>query len=144
MSQAAGRLLAVDLGTKRIGLALSDPSGLLATPLATLTAEPATTLVERLLAVARAHEATGLVVGLPRRLDGSAGPEAQVARRLAAQLRSRSGFSVELVDERLTSVIAERALLANGHKRARRKELSDQVAAAVTLQGYLDSLRRLA
>ncbi|MDQ6637210.1 MAG: Holliday junction resolvase RuvX [Candidatus Dormibacteraeota bacterium] len=138
----AGRVLAIDPGSKRVGVALSDPGGVLATPLLTLPAEPAATLVDRLLAVAASHQAVELVVGLPRRLDGSSGPEAQAASRLASELRAQSGLLVKLVDERLTSVIAERALLANGRRRDRRKELSDRVAAAVILQGHLDSRRK--
>ncbi len=138
----AGRVLAIDPGSKRVGVALSDPGGVLATPLLTLPAEPSASLVNRLLAVAASHQVVELVVGLPRRLDGSSGPEAHTASRLAADLRAQSGLPVQLVDERLTSVIAERALLANGSRRARRKELSDRVAAAVILQGHLDSRRR--
>ncbi len=138
----AGRVLAIDPGSKRVGVALSDPGGVLATPLLTLPSEPAATLVDRLLAVAASHQAVELVVGLPRRLDGSSGPEAQAASRLASELRAQSGLLVKLVDERLTSVIAERALLANGRRRDRRKELSDRVAAAVILQGHLDSRRK--
>jgi putative Holliday junction resolvase len=88
--------------------------------------------------LARDQEATSLVVGLPLRMDGSAGPEAKAARALAAELRRASGLPVTLVDERLTSAAAERALLAGGASRARRRRLSDQVAAALILQSHLD------
>jgi putative Holliday junction resolvase len=74
-------------------------------------------------------------------MDGALGPEALDAKALAARLRRLSGLRVTLVDERLTSVAAERALLATGTKRARRRQLSDQVAAALILQAYLDSVR---
>ncbi|HXM55623.1 MAG TPA: Holliday junction resolvase RuvX, partial [Candidatus Dormibacteraeota bacterium] len=113
-------------------------------PLAAVPAEPAETLVARLVEVARQHDAARLVVGLPRRLDGGNGPEAKAARALAGALRTASGLPVSLVDERLTSVAAERALLAGGASRARRRELSDQVAAALILQSYLDGVRRRA
>ena len=133
------RVLAVDPGSKRVGVAVSDPTGTIAQPLTSLPAEPAGTLVARLSALARERQAERLVVGLPRRMDGGMGPEAKAARALAADLRRATGLQVALVDERLTSVAAERALLAGGATRARRRQLSDQVAAALILQGYLDS-----
>jgi putative Holliday junction resolvase len=130
--------MAVDPGTLRVGVAVSDPTSTIAQPLTTVPAEPAATLVERLVALAREQDADRLVVGLPRRMDGGQGPEARAARALAQELRRVGGIPVTLVDERLTSVAAERALLAAGAKRARRRELSDQVAAALILQSYLD------
>ncbi|HSR25109.1 MAG TPA: Holliday junction resolvase RuvX, partial [Candidatus Eisenbacteria bacterium] len=104
------RVLAVDPGGRRVGVAVSDPTGTIAQPLTAVPAEPAGTLAERLAELAREQEATRLVVGLPRRLDGSQGPEARAARVLAGELRRASGLPVELVDERLTSVAAESAL----------------------------------
>jgi len=123
-------------------VAVSDPTGTIAQPLTALPAEPAASLPARLVELARVQEATRFVVGLPRRLDGSAGPEARAARALADQLRRLSGLEVAMVDERLTSAAAERALLAGGASRARRRRLSDQVAAALILQTYLDAPRR--
>ena len=134
--------MAVDPGSRRVGVAVSDLTGTIAQPLTAVPAEPADTLPERLADLAREQQATRLVVGLPRRLDGGHGPEARAARALAAQLRRASGLTVALVDERLTSVAAERALLTGGASRARRRELSDQVAAALILQSYLDAERR--
>jgi putative Holliday junction resolvase len=135
-----GRVLAVDPGSQRVGIALSDPGATIAQPLMALPAKPLESLAERLTELARQHDATELVVGLPRRMDGALGPEALDAKALAARLRRLSGLRVTLVDERLTSVAAERALLATGTKRARRRQLSDQVAAALILQAYLDSV----
>jgi putative holliday junction resolvase len=134
--------MAVDPGSLRVGVAVSDPTATIAQPLAVVPAEPAATLVERLVALAREQEAERLVVGLPRRLDGGQGPEARAARTLAQDLRRAAGLPVTLVDERLTSVAAERSLLASGASRARRRQLSDQVAAALILQSYLDAERR--
>ena len=135
------RVLAIDLGAKRVGLALSDPTGTIASPLATVDASPAAGLVSRLAAVARSHDAQRLVVGLPRRLDGSHGPEAVMAQRIAGDLRRAAGVPVDLVDERMTTVAAERALLSGGMKRDRRKAHVDQVAATMLLQSYLDAAR---
>jgi len=137
-----GRVMAVDPGSRRVGVAVSDPTGTIAQPLSVLPAEPAETLVERLAEVARQQQAARLVVGLPRRMDGGEGPEARAARALAGELRRATGLPVTLVDERLTSVAAERALLAGGASRARRRQLSDQVAAALILQSHLDAERR--
>jgi putative Holliday junction resolvase len=136
------RILAVDPGSKRVGLALSDPSETIAQPLATVAAQPEETLASRLAQVARAKEATRIIVGLPLRLDGTHGPEASAARKLAAAVRQASGLPVELVDERLTTAAADRALIEGGVKRRQRRQDIDRVAATMLLQGHLDHRRR--
>ena len=135
------RVMAIDPGTVRVGIAVSDPLGIVAQPHSAVAAEPRETLPDRLVTLARSLEAEELVVGLPYRMDGSEGPEAKAARALAQQLRQASRLRVSLVDERLTSVAAERALLAGGRRRRDRRELSDQVAAALILQTHLDQTR---
>ena len=135
------RVLAVDPGSKRVGLAISDPTGTIAQPLGTVDAAPGAMLASRLADVARQNEATRIIVGLPRRMDGSEGPEAKAARQLADSLRKASGVPVELVDERLTTVAAERSLIAGGMRRAKRRVTVDRVAAAMLLQSHLDSKR---
>ncbi len=137
----SSRVLAVDPGTRRVGLAISDPTGTIAQALATLEAEPHDTLAARLASVAREREAGRIVVGLPRRMDGSYGPEARAARELAAELRREARLPVELVDERLTTVAAERALSEGNVRGAARRKKVDQVAAALLLQSHLDSRR---
>lgn len=135
----AGRVLAVDPGTVRIGLARTDDSGTLAVPMGAVPAAPAETLVARLAAVAAQLDAKRILIGHPRRLDGTEGEEARAARDLAHQLRQVSGLPVTLVDERLTTAQAERALLAAGVRRRRRRENVDQMAAALILEQYLAS-----
>jgi putative Holliday junction resolvase len=135
------RVMAVDPGSKRVGLALSDPTGTIAQALPTVPAEPAATLASRLAEVAQAQEARRIVVGLPLRLDGTHGPEAAAARRLAHGLRQASHLPVEMVDERLTTAEAERSLIARGMRRAKRRASIDGVAATLLLQGHLDSKR---
>lgn len=135
------RVLAVDPGTKRVGVAVSDPTGTVAQALTTVEAEPRGTLAARLSQIAAGQEAKRIVVGLPRRLDGSYGPEAKSARELADQLRKASSLPVELVDERLTTVAAERSLVAGGMRRAKRKLNVDRVAATLLLQSHLDRKR---
>lgn len=133
------RVLAVDPGAKRVGLALSDPLGITANPLPSLAAEPVETLPERIAAIAGEREVEHVVVGLPKRMDGSEGPEAAAARRLAGEIRRAGRLPVTLQDERLTSAAAERVLVAGDVSRARRRQLSDQVAAALILRSFLDS-----
>ncbi len=133
--------MAVDPGSKRVGVAISDPTGTIAYPLATVDAQPGETLADRLAVLARANEAGSIVVGLPRRLDGTEGPEAKSARVLAAALRKAAGVKVELVDERMTTAQAERSMIAGGVRRARRRATIDGVAATLVLQSHLDRKR---
>ena len=131
----------MDPGSKRVGLAVSDPTGTIAQALATVPAEPRETLVSRLAGIAKAQESTTIVVGLPRRMDGSEGPEAKAARELASELRHASRLPVELVDERLTTAAAERSLLEGGVRRKTRRASIDRVAATLLLQSHLDRKR---
>lgn len=135
------RILAVDSGSKRVGLALSDPTATIAQALSTVPAEPRDTLATRLAEIAKANEARRIVVGLPLRLDGTRGPEAAAAKELADVLRRASGLPVELVDERMTTAAAERSLIAGGMKREKRRLVVDGVAATLLLQGHLDRKR---
>lgn len=132
------RILAVDPGSKRVGLALSDPTATIAQALTTLAAEPAGTLAARIVDIAKINEAARIVVGLPKRLDGSRGPEAKAAQALADAIRKESGLPVEMVDERLTTVAAERSLIAGGMRRDKRRLSVDRVAATLMLQAHLD------
>jgi len=136
------RILAVDPGSKQVGLALSDPTETIATALSTLPATPADTLAERIASVAAAQSAERIIIGLPLRLDGSRGPEAAAAERLAASVRKASGLPVQMVDERLTTAAAERSLIDGGVRREKRRASIDRVAAVILLQGHLDGLRR--
>jgi putative Holliday junction resolvase len=137
---ASGRLLAIDPGTRRVGVALSDAERRLATPLEVVarTNDPAVHR-RRIAALAEEWEVVGLVVGLPRQLDGREGPAADAARAEAAALHDLTGLPVALYDERFTTVQAERALAgAQLDGRGRRRRV-DMVAAAVLLQGWLDA-----
>lgn len=136
------RWLALDLGEKNIGVAVSDPDGVIAQPLTTLRRTGEAEDAERVAALVRQLGAAGVVVGLPRRLDGTDGPEAEAARRFGEAL-SRAGVPrVTLWDERLTTVEAERVLLASDLSRRRRRQVIDRMAAVVILQSYLEAARR--
>ncbi|MGH8909866.1 MAG: Holliday junction resolvase RuvX, partial [Egibacteraceae bacterium] len=128
--------LGVDVGTVRVGLAISDPAGLVATPLDTIAG--GADLVARLAAVARARMCQTVVVGLPRALSGRDTASTASARAVADGLRDL-GLSVQLWDERLSSVEAERVLLRAGVRRAARKVGRDRIAATIILQGWLDA-----
>lgn len=142
MSEKRGRVIGLDFGEKRIGLAVSDPCGGMARPLDVVERHSLAEDVARIGEIARRRGASTMVVGLPLNMDGSVGPQARRARRFAARLRRELGLEVALWDERLSSVEAERALLYAGEGRSRRRELRDAVAAALVLQGYLDAQRR--
>jgi putative pre-16S rRNA nuclease len=138
-----GRILGVDLGERRIGLAVSDPSGIIATPNGRIDRgkDPAADR-QAIVAAAREHEAAIVVVGLPTQMSGKAGPAARAARAEAEAIAALApDLTVELADERLTTVIAERALVGAGVRRKDRRQRVDGVAAAVMLQSYLDRRR---
>jgi putative Holliday junction resolvase len=131
----------VDPGSKRVGLAVSDPTGTIAQALSTEPAEPAESLASRLAEIAKSQEVGRIIVGLPLRMNGRHGPEAAAALELASALRKASGLPVELVDERLTTAAAERSLIADGVRRDKRKLAIDRVAATLLLQAHLDRKR---
>jgi putative Holliday junction resolvase len=136
----SGQVLALDLGEVRIGLALSDPLGIVAHPLETLHSEGARRDLVRIEQLIRDHEVVRVVVGLPLHLSGEEGAGAAAARRFAARLRGRvPGVELVLWDERLTTVQAERTLRAANVRRGKRREVIDGLAAVLILQNYLDS-----
>lgn len=131
-------MLGVDVGDVRVGVAVSDASGIVATPLATLPARP--DLAVRLAELARQEECDTVVVGLPKGMSGRDTASTQAARGVAAAL-ARHGLDVQLWDERLSSAEAERVLLQAGRRRQQRRDERDRVAAAIILQGWLDAHR---
>jgi putative Holliday junction resolvase len=133
------RILALDHGTVRIGVALSDELKMLATPLEYLPAEPFAKLVERLRQLIREKEVELILVGLPRNMDGTYGPAALKVQEFVAALRSALTVPIQTWDERLTSVQAHRYLAEGGVRARDRRQKVDQMAAAILLQSYLDS-----
>ena len=137
-----GRLLGVDWGEARIGLAISDEARTIAQPLTTLTRRPGKRLpMTKLIDLARAHAVTGVIVGLPLDEQGEEGAPARAARELADALGKRAGLPVALWDERFSTARALRAVKEMGGSTRGRKEDLDALAAALLLQHYLDSLR---
>lgn len=132
----------VDVGTVRVGLAGSDETGTIATPLRTVPRRPAARLWREVKEVVDERLPECIVVGLPRRLDGSEGDSAVDARHIADELRRHTGLPVEMWDERFTTAEAERSLIAAGRRRAQRRESIDSVAASLLLQSWLDARAR--
>jgi putative Holliday junction resolvase len=133
----------LDWGERRIGVAISDPTGLIAQPLETIPAHAGgRDALERIAELVRSHEVGEIVVGLPIHMNGRAGPEAQKARAFGERVRKRAGVAVEYLDERWTSVEAERALEESGLRESKRRSKVDPVAAAILLRTWLELHRK--
>lgn len=137
-----GALLGLDLGTKTIGVASSDPDRRLATGVETVARRTFTVDAQRVLALAAERKAVGFVLGLPVNMDGSEGPRAQSSRSFARNLAKLTDLPIAFWDERLSTAAVERDLIAADASRARRQAVIDQHAAAYILQGALDRLAR--
>jgi putative pre-16S rRNA nuclease len=132
------RILGLDIGEKRIGVALSDPLGIMAGALTVIDRTTDEAAVQQIVDLARQNEVERIVVGMPRSLDGSLGRQAQAVQSFVDLLKKGIDIPVVTWDERLSTVAAERALLETGMKRDKRKKHRDSLAAAFILQGYLD------
>ncbi len=136
-------LAGLDLGTKTIGVSVSDAGHMISTPLETIKRTKFQADAKRLLEICEHRQIAGLVLGLPRNMDGSEGPRAQATRAFARNLTRLTEMPITYWDERLSTVAAERALLEADTSRKRRAEVIDHVAAGVILQGLLDRMRNL-
>lgn len=139
---ARGALIGLDLGTKTIGVAASDPDRRLATGVETVARKKFSEDAARLIALAAERGAVGFVLGLPLNMDGSEGPRAQSTRAFARNFSKLTELPIALWDERLSTAAVERELIAADMSRARRDEVIDQHAAAFILQGALDRLAK--
>jgi putative Holliday junction resolvase len=136
------RVLALDPGERRIGVALSDPTGTLAQPLEVIERRGAGNRhLDRIADLVKEHAVERIVVGLPLHMDGRAGAEAENARRLGEAVAARTGLPIDFVDERWTTREAERTLRALGERGRRVRERADAVAAALVLRTWLDRRR---
>jgi len=140
---ARGALIGLDLGTKTIGVAASDPDRRLATGVTTVTRKAFKADAAAVLALAAERRVAGFVLGLPINMDGSEGPRAQSTRAFARNFAKLTDLPIGLWDERLSTAAVERGLIEADMSRARRAEVIDQHAAAFILQGALDRLARL-
>ncbi len=133
------RTLALDHGTVRIGVAVSDELGMIAHPLEFIPAEPFAVFLERLKRLVSEREIGRILVGMPRNMDGSYGPAAEKVREFVSQLQADLSLPIQTWDERLTTVQAQRMLREASVKGAKQRQKMDQMAAAILLQSYLDA-----
>lgn len=133
------RYLALDHGTKRIGVAVSDELKMIAQPLEYILTEPFETFLVRLKQIMAEKEVELVFIGMPRNMDGTYGPAAQKVQEFIAQLKPEVSVPIKTLDERLTSAQANRVLLQGNVRRADRKQKVDAMAAAILLQSYLDN-----
>lgn len=136
------RILALDLGARRVGVAISDPLGLTAQGLPTLRPGGKRALLDAVRKLVDSYEVERIVVGLPRNMDGTLGPAARKALAVAEALRTALELPVDTWDERLTTVAAERALDEGNLRGPKRREIVDRIAAQLILEGYLESQKR--
>ncbi len=132
------RSLGLDIGDRRIGVALSDPDGILASPLTIINRSDESLDIEAIIDIVKSQDVGRVIVGLPHSLDGSLGEQAEKVKAFTRKLASRIQVPLEYRDERLTTVMAERLGRAAGSKKTKRKARYDAQAAALILQGYLD------
>ena len=132
------RILALDHGTKRIGVAVSDELKMIALPLEYILAEPFAEFLERLKKILAEKEVDCILIGMPRNMDGSYGPAAQKVETFVGVLKTAITVPIKLWDERLTSTMANRTMIQANVRRDKRKEKVDAMAAAILLQSYLD------
>ena len=135
------RSLGLDIGDKRIGVALSDPGGILASPFSIIERSDDTADVAAIIDIVGRQQVEQIIIGLPRSMDGSLGIQAKKVESFAQNLCGRTGVPVEFRDERLTTVSAQRLMQSTGKKKSRKKARDDAIAAALILQGYLEETR---
>jgi putative holliday junction resolvase len=136
------RILGLDIGSKRIGVAVSDELGFTAQGLRTLTFTDENTVLESIKKIAQEYQVTEIVVGLPYNMDGTEGRQAEKVRSIMAAIEQSVELPVVEWDERLSTVAAERVLLEADMSRSKRRKVIDKIAAVIILQGYLDRRRR--
>jgi len=135
------RCLGLDVGEKRIGVALSDPAGILASPLTIVERTDDEPALQAIVDIIERHQVSKIIAGLPRSMNGRLGDQAQRVKVFIDELSHLTEAPVEFRDERLTTVAAQRLMRATPTRKARRKRRDDAIAAALILQGYLDETR---
>jgi putative holliday junction resolvase len=136
------RIMAIDTGAKRIGIALSDPLGIFANPRGYIDAGDEQSVIREIGRIIEENSVGALIVGLPRNMDGTLGFQAEEAMRFAQVLREHISIPVEMVDERLSSKEAKGLLIEAGVRRKKRRQVQDKIAATIILQKYLDMQKK--
>ena len=141
-NQPTGRILALDVGGKRIGVAMSDPDRLIASGQPTITGKSQQQVFEHIRKLVHDYEVGEIVIGMPLTLRGEVGPQAEIVQAFSKGLAKFVSVPINHYDERLTSIAAERSLEEMGMKKHKRRDHVDELAAVLILQAYMDSLRR--
>ncbi len=136
------RVLGLDVGEKTIGVAVSDGLGITAQGVMVIRRQSKEKDFAALLKIIDEYDVNSIIIGLPKNMNGSLGPQAQKALAFAETVKSRFGLPVEMIDERLSTALVQKALIEGGASRAKRKTVIDMLAAQVILQGWLDNRRR--
>ena len=136
------RILGLDYGEKRIGVAISDPMGILASPLTVIESKSTHSDIEQIVSLTQEHEIEQIVIGLPRSLDGSESKQAQMTRDFIDLLQGQLNIPVNTWDERLSTVAADRMMNEAGVKKGKKKKRIDSAAATIILQNYLDRMSK--
>lgn len=132
------KILGIDMGEKRIGLAISDPLGYTAQGIKTIQVNSPEEICDKIILVIKENNIDFLVFGLPKNMNGSLGPQAKKVQEYAEKIKSLSGLPVDFEDERLSTASAEQVLLMADQSRSKRKKVIDKLAAVIILQSYLD------
>jgi len=135
------RNLGLDIGDKRIGVAISDPEQILASPLATIVRDDDDKAIDAIIVLVNKYDVRKIIIGFPYSLNGNVGKQASKVQAFVDKLSNHTKTDIELRDERLSTVAVDRLLMEAGMKSRKRKEQRDAAAAAYILQGYLDSLK---
>jgi len=133
------RIIGVDYGEKRMGLAISDPLGMFATPLRTVQVSSMKNSCEELISAVEEHDAGMIVVGMPYNMNGSKGEMVEKVEKFIELIKQKTDIPIEIIDERLSSQLVEKTLIAADMRRDKRKKVIDKLAAQVILQSYMDS-----
>ncbi|MBI4303767.1 MAG: Holliday junction resolvase RuvX [Chloroflexi bacterium] len=136
------RILGLDVGDRRIGVALSDPGGILATPLTIIERPDDKQAIDAIVSIINQHQVNKVIVGLPYSMDGSLGLQADKVTIFVQHLGTHTNVPIEYRDERLTTVTAKQLMQEANPRKTKRRERDDAVAAAIILQGYLDEIRQ--
>ena len=140
MKKPMGRILALDIGDVRIGTSISDPLGITTTSVGNITGENRKEKVEGVIKIVNEHQPAIIIVGMPINMDGSRGAAAKKVKKFVQMLKKETSIPVETIDERLTTVEAERVLLSADVRRSDRRKVIDGMAASLILQKYLNSI----
>jgi len=135
------RILAIDWGEKRIGLSISDPSGILVTPLPYIENRGKASSIEKIREIVKENQVERIVLGIPKDIEGKIGEKGKIYKRIGEEIKRFTGIEVDFFDERYSTRLAERILRSHPKRKTKRKELKDSLSASIILEGYLSRIK---